>query len=70
MFQNSNHRHTAAEIDFTLSQHTVNKGHLEDGTAVLKPYNQPWFLTLCLMAQDVNLVLSPVSCFTIMIKRV
>lgn len=24
----------AAEIDFTLSQYTVNKGHLEDSTAV------------------------------------
>lgn len=33
MFQNSSRHHMAAEIDFTLSQYTVNKGHLEDSTA-------------------------------------
>lgn len=36
-FQNSSHRHIAAEIDFTLPQHPVNKGHLEDDSATLQP---------------------------------
>lgn len=28
---------TAAEIDFTLSQHPVNEGHSEDGSATILP---------------------------------
>lgn len=37
MFQNNSHCHIAAETDFTLSQHPVNEGHSEDGSATIQP---------------------------------